>query len=250
MNTARAGKVGVNRVQLLQLAGSLDAVVAVVGEYPETCTGETRYDQFIAHVVADPEADRGELVADEYQFPVEEPGEDAHYIVECFENEHEKRKKYADCTFKCSHAPLPSLYPNLDWTFEKGYSSYDQRKAEFGRTSDLDDVYLAPEAAPKPGYEAALERLKIMVSEATSLGLRALQIVMSATNPLTLPPHRFSDQRIGEQQALINHCTQVCHEIGGHIDVELRDVDSLRKFVGPTSALQSYTIKDHKIPRW
>lgn len=250
MNTARAGRVGVNRVQLLQLAGSLDAVVAVVGEYPETCTGETQYDQFIAHVVADPEADRSQLVADEYQFPVEEPGEDAYYIVECFENEHANRKKFADCNFKCNHAPLPSLFPNLDWTFDKGHASYDQRKAEFGRTSDLDDIHLAPDAAPKPGYEDALDRLKVMVSEATTLGLRALRLVISATNPLTLPPHRFSDQRVREQQALINRCMQVCHDIGGHVDVEFRNVDALRKFVGPTSILQPYSIKDHVIPKW
>ncbi|KAG6361405.1 hypothetical protein INS49_009632 [Diaporthe citri] len=250
MNTARAGRVGVNRVQLFQLAGSLDAVVAVVGKYPETGTGETKYDQFIAHLVADPEAERGQLVADEYQFPVEEPQEDAYYIVECFENEHQNRKNYADCTFKCTHAPLPSLFPNLNWTFEKGHSSYDQRRAEFGRKSDLDNASQAPKAAPRPGYEAALDRLKVMVSEATSLGLRALRLVISATNPLTLPPHKFSDQRVGEQQALINRCAQVCHEIGGHVDMELRNVDSLRKFIGPTNVSRPYTIQDHAIPKW
>lgn len=88
------------------------------------------------------------------------------------------------------------------------------------------------------GYEGALERLRVMVKEAMSLGLHALQVVISATNPLTLPPHRFSDQRVSEQQALINRCTEVCHEIGGQVDLELRNVDSLRKFVGPTTVLR------------
>lgn len=251
MNTARAGRVGVNRVQLFQLAGSLDAVVAVVGKYPERGTGEMQYDQFIAHLGADPEAERGQLVADEYQFPVEEPSEDAYYVVECFENDHAKSGNYCNCTFKCTHGPLPSLFPNLNWTFNKGHSSYDQRRAEFGRTSDLENALQDPKAANKPGFEAALDRLKVMVSEATSLGLRALRIVISATNPLTLPPHRFSDQRVGEQQALINRCAQVCHELGVHVDMELRHVDSLRKFVGPTSvSLPYYSIQDHTIPRW
>lgn len=250
MNTARAGRVGVDRVQVLQLAGSLDAVVAVVGEYPETRSNEHRYDQFITHVVSDPKAELGQLLADEYKYPVEEPNEDSYYIVDCFEAEHEKRTKYGDCTFKCNHAPLPSLFPNLNWTFEKGHTSYDQRRAEFGRTSDLDSISQAPDAVPMLGYETALQRLKVMVSEATSLGLRALRIVISATNPSTLPPHRFSDQRVSEQQVLINRCSEVCHEIGGHVDVELRNVDSLRKFMGPTTVLQPYSIKDHTIPKW
>lgn len=73
MNTARAGEVGVNQVQLLQLAGSCDAVIAVVGKYPETNTGERHYDQFIAHIAADPTAEHGQHVAGVYQFPVEEP---------------------------------------------------------------------------------------------------------------------------------------------------------------------------------
>lgn len=250
MNTARAGRVGVNRVQVLQLAGSLDAVVAVVGEYPEARSDQNRYDQFIAHVVSDPKAELGQLLADEYKYPVEEPSEDSYYIVDCFGAEHEKRTKFWDCTFKCNHAPLPSLFPNLYWTFEKGQNSYDQRRAEFGRTSDLSDLSQAPDTAPVPGYETALQRLKVMVSEATSLGPRALRIVISATNPLALPPHRFSDQRVSEQQVLINRCSQVCHEIGGHVDVELRNVDSLRKFMGPTTALQPYSIQDHTIPKW
>lgn len=250
MNTARAGRVGVDRVQLFQLAGSLDALVAVVGEYPETGAGGPHYDQFIAHLVSDPEAERGQQVADKYQFPVREPTEEEYYVVECFENDHAKHNKYCNCTFKCTHGPLPSLFPNLNWTFEKGYSSYDQRKAEFGRTADLDTACQAPHAVPKPGYEAALDRLRVMVGEATSLGLRALRIVISATNPLTLPPHRFSDQRVGEQQALINICTQVCHEIGGRVDLELRDVDSLRKFVGPTSVSRACSIQDYVTPKW
>lgn len=250
MNTARAGRVGVNRVQLLQLVGSLDAVVAVVGKYPNEVKGERHYDQFIAHLSADPKAESGQLIADEYQFAVEEPSEESYYIVDCFGAEHEKRTKHWDCGFKCNHAPLPSLFPNLNWTFDKGHYSYDQRRAEFGRTSELDTASQAPDAPARPGYDIALERLKVMVSEARSLGLRALRIVISATNPLTLPPHRFSDQRVSEQQALINRCTQVCHEIGGHVDVELRNVDSLRKFTGPTTVLQPYTIKDHTIPKW
>lgn len=250
MNTARASRVGVNSIQLLQLVGSLDAVVAVVGEYPQTATGERHYDQFIAHLNADPAAERGQLTADEYQFRVEEPSAESYEIVECSGAEHAERIQYRGCGFKCDHDPLPSLFPNLNWTFEKGHASYDKRRAQFGRTSELENVSQAPDARPMAGYEAALERLKVMVSEAMSLGLRSLRIVISATNPLTLPPHRFSDQRVSEQQALINRCTQVCHEMGGHVALELRSVDSLRRFTGPTTVWRPYSIKDHVIPKW
>ena len=116
MNTARAGRVGVNRFQLFQLAGSLDAVVFVVGEYPEICTSDRCFDQFVAHVLADPQAERGQLSADQYQFTIEEPDADAYYIVDCMGRGHTKRTKFWDCSFKCGHAPLPSLFPNLNYT--------------------------------------------------------------------------------------------------------------------------------------
>jgi len=109
MNTARAGRVGENKIQLLQLAGSLDVVVAVVGEYPETWTGDNRFDQFTIHVLADPHAVGGQLPADQYQFAIEGPTSEAYSIVDYFGREHEGRKRFGDCTFKCRHAPLPSL---------------------------------------------------------------------------------------------------------------------------------------------
>jgi hypothetical protein len=249
MNTARAGRVGEHKIQLLQLAGSLDVVVAVVGEYPETWKGDNRFDQFTIHVLADPHAVSGQVPADQYQFAIEGPTSEAYSIVDCFGREHEGRKRFWDCTFKCRHAPLPSLYPNQNWTFEKGYCSYDRRRSEFGRTSDL-DVSQAPDAPPMSGYESALQRLKVVVNEAVSCGLRDLRIVISATNPLTLSPHRFSDPRVREQQALINRCMQVCYELAGHVDVELRNVDLLRKFVGPTSNLRNYSFQDYAIPMW
>lgn len=250
MNTARAGRVGSSATQVFQLAGSLDAVVAVVGEYPDTSTDEMRYDQFITHVVSDPQAESGRLSADQYQFPVEEPSEESYCIVECFAAEHQQRSQYSECVFKCDHAPLPSLFPNLNWTFEKGHASYDQRKARFGHTSDSYVFSQAPDTHHRPGYEVALERLRIMVSEAKSRGLRGLRMVISATNPLTLPSFRFSDQRVREQQVLINRCMEVCYELGGQVSMELRNVDSLRKFLGPRNTLQFYDIKDHAIPQW
>lgn len=100
------------------------------------------------------------------------------------------------------------------------------------------------------GYEAALQHLKVVVSEAVSHGLRDLRIVISAANPLSLPPHRFLDLRVREQQVLINRCMQICYELAGHVDLELRNVDSLRKFVGPTSSLRNYSLQDHVIPQW
>lgn len=88
MNTAQAGRVGENRIQILQLARSLDAVVAIVGEYPETWTGAHRFDQFLVHVLADPQAASGQLPADQYQFEAEEPITEAYWIVDCFGREH------------------------------------------------------------------------------------------------------------------------------------------------------------------
>lgn len=250
MNTARAGRVGANSIQLFQLAGSLDAVVALVGEYSGTTIGDNRFDQFVVHVLANPQAESGQLPADQYQFTVEEPSEEAYLTVERAAREHEKRRHFSDCTFKCSHDPLPSLYPNLNWTFDKGCSSYNRRRSQFGRTSELDFFSQAPDALPMSGYESALQRLKVVVNEAVSHGLCDLRAVISATNPLTLPPHRFSDPQVREQQVLINRCTQVCHELAGHVDLELRNVDSLRKFVGPTSDSRDCSFKDHSIPKW
>lgn len=250
MNTARAGRVGTNSIQLFQLAGSLDAVVAIMGDYCETCIDDNRFDQFIIHVLADPEAASGHLPADQYQFAIEGPSEEAYLTIERFARDHAKRTQYADCTFKCTHRPLPSLYPNLNWTFEKGRCSYEQRRAQFGRTSELDFFSQAPDEVPMSGYESALQRLKVVVNEAVSQGLCDLRVVISATNPLTLPPHRFSDPRVREQQVLINHCMQVCYELAGHVSLELRNVDSLRKFVGPTSDLRDCSFQDHSIPKW
>lgn len=253
MNTARAGKVGHNRIQLLQLAGSLDAVVAVVGKYPEAHTGERRYDQFVAHMLADTQAHSGRLRDDQYQFPAELPSMASYHAVQDLKDEHEYRNDYRRCTFKCEHPPAPSLFPNLNWTFDKGHASYDMRRAEFGRSSGLDAALdeSAPGDRPLPGYESALGRLKVMVGEAVSLGLRALRVVISATNPLSLPPHRFSDRCVRDQQVLINRCAEVCREIGSeHVDLELRDVDSLRRFVGPTTVVRPYHFKDHVIPQW
>lgn len=244
MNTARASRVGEDRIQLLQLAGSLDGVVVVVGEYPQTWVGDNRFDQFVIHVLADPQAAGGQLPADQYQFVMEGPSEEDYWIVECFQKEHSLRKRYSGCTHRCRHRPLPSLYPNLNWTFAKGSYSYDQRRAQFGHTSDLDV------AVPMPGYETALHRLKVVVGEAVSHGLDNLRIIISATNPQTLPSHRFSDQRAREQQALVNRCIQVCEELAGHVDLELRNVDSLRNFVGPTSSRRNCTFQDHSIPEW
>lgn len=135
MNTAQASRVGEKRIQLFQLAGSLDAVVAVIGKYPDTWVGDNRFDQFVIHILADPQAASGQLPADQYQFTAEEPSEDVYWVVDCFRKEHEVRKRCSGCTNMCRHPPLPSLYPNLNWTFEKGSCSYDQRKAQFGRTS-------------------------------------------------------------------------------------------------------------------
>lgn len=250
MNTARAGRVGENKIQLLQLAGSLDGVIVVVGEYPHTWVRDNRFDQFVIHVLADPQAPSGQLPADRYQFMIEGPSEEEYWVVDCFKREHSLRERYSDCTHKCRHRPLPSLFSNRNWTFAKGSWSYDQRRAQFGHTSDRDPLVQAPEEAPMPGYEAALQRLKVVVGEAVSNGLRDLRIVISATNPLTLPTHRFSDPSAREQQVLVNRCIQVCEELAGHVDLELRNVDSLRNFVGPTNSLRSCTFQDHAIPEW
>jgi hypothetical protein len=250
MNAARSGRVGEDTVQLLQLAGSLDAVVAVVGEYPGTWAGDHRFDQFLVHVLADPQSACGQLPGDRHQFPIEGPGEFACMVALWHGREHLLRTKNWGCTRWCRHGPLPSLYPNLSWTFEKGYCSYDRRKLEFGRTSDLDPFYQAPDAASMSGYESALLRLKVMVNEAVSSGLRDVRVVLSATDPLSLPPHRFSDTRVSEQHLLVNRCMQVCHELATHVDLNLRDVDTLRKFVGPTSNLPNYSFQDYNIPQW
>ncbi|KAG8169746.1 hypothetical protein KVR01_000491 [Diaporthe batatas] len=219
MNAAQAGRVGESSIRLLQLAGSLDGVVAVVGEYPQTWPGDNRLDQFVIHVLADPEAASGQLPADQYQFVIEEPTEQAHWVVDY-------------------------------WTFQKGFYSYDKRRLQFGHTSAVDVFVQAPDATPMSGYEAALQRLKILVGEAVSRGLRDLRIVISATNPQTLPTHRFSDSRAREQQELVSRCMQVCQELTDHVDLELRNVDSLRNFLGPTSSLRGCTFQDHEIPEW
>lgn len=224
--------------------------VALVGEYSGTWVGDNRFDHFIIHALADPQAESGQLPADQYQFTVEEPSMEAYLTVARSGREHEKRRQFSDCTFKCSHGPLPSLYPNLNWTFNKGWKSYDRRRSQFGRTSELDFFSQAPDALPISGYESALQRLKVVVNEAVSHGLCDLRVVISATNPLTLPPHRFSDSRVREQQVLINRCMQVCYELAGRVNLELRNVESLRKFIGPTSDLRDCSFQDHSIPKW
>lgn len=115
---------------------------------------------------------------------------------------------------------------------------------------DLNVLMQAPDEALMAGYEAALQRLKVIVGEAVSNGLGDLHILISATNPLTLPSHRFSDSKVREQQVLVNRCVQVCQELAGHVDLKLRNVDSLRSFVGPTSNLRNCTFEDHPIMEW
>ncbi|KAJ0119519.1 hypothetical protein J7T55_013721 [Diaporthe amygdali] len=216
MNTTRAGRLGGNGIKVFQLAGSLDAVVAVVGMLPGPPT-------------------------------VEEPSQESWDLKQDMADEHTKRIGFSDCSIRCDHAPLPSLFPNLNWTFAKGESSFDQRRAEFGHTSET--LSPAPESEPRAEYESTLERLGVMVNKAKLNGLSDLRIVVSATDPVMLPS-RFSDQQITQQQVLINRCLEISYELGGHVEVRLRNVGTLRQFVVSRDSPAKVGISDHTIPSW
>lgn len=246
MNTTRAGRLGGNGIKVFQLAGSLDAVVAVVGMLPGPPTGEMRYDRFIAHLSANPHCESNLLSADKYKFAIEELSQESWDLKQDIADEHTKRIGFSDCSIRCDHAPLPSLFPNLNWTFAKGSSSFDQRRAEFGHTSET--LSPAPDSEPRAEYEATLERLGVMVNEAKLNGLSDLRIVVSATDPVALS--RFSDQQITQQQVLINSCLEISYELGGHVELRLRNVGTLRQFVVSRDSPARFGISDHTIPSW
>ncbi|KAF3766454.1 hypothetical protein M406DRAFT_330273 [Cryphonectria parasitica EP155] len=208
-NEVKASPVGGEALEAQQAAGTLSVVVAVVGSYPSShaaqsstsTVGAGRNSMFLA--LLEPGSDASLAIFPDHLAQdrlLTQQIEDHHlYSHHNFQCERYKRENSTTkhlfsepprellyCQVKeCTHVPTPSAFPNLNWTFESGITSFDRAQALGRRPAALhhQQAQIAPHITPTPACDHALRALSDMVQAAVSAGLKDVAVCISVMGP-------------------------------------------------------------------